>query len=129
MGGPDWEVRVRQAFEVLSAIEQDILARAENAGFPMFGEWEACNAAFHSALISACGSATFMEFRTALYRRAERYRRIVRVFDREVHEEHVAIFEAAISRNILRACRLTEQHLARRTEGIVRHGAGRNDWS
>lgn len=129
LGGKDWEAGVRQAFAALSAVEQDILDKAENAGFPLFDQWEACNARFHSALISACGSPTFMEFRAGLYRRAERYRRIVRVFDREVHEEHVAIFEASVHRNILRACRLTELHLASRTEGIARHGAGRQDWS
>jgi len=51
-----------------------------------------------------------------LYHQAERYRRVSLSASRGkrfVHDEHQAIFEAAVDRNALRACRLTHDHLMR----------------
>ena len=37
---------------------------------------------------------------------------------RDVHEEHVAIFRAAMDRQTLRACRLVEEHILRTADQI-----------
>jgi GntR family transcriptional regulator, carbon starvation induced regulator len=123
LGKADWEDGVRAAFAALSSVEQEILSSDQGLMVPQFDRWEVCNERFHSALIAACGSPTFLEIRAALYHRAERYRRVVQTFDREAHEEHVALFEAVIDRNVLRACRYTEIHIRRRTEGVLRRAA------
>ncbi len=128
LGDGAWEREVRDAFNALATIEQDILHRGAQMNLPLSDQWETCNERFHSTLIAACGLPTFLNIRATLYRRAERYRRVARTFDRDVHEEHVAIFEAAMDRNALRACRLTENHITRRLEGILRHAGAHTDW-
>ncbi|MCK9907675.1 FCD domain-containing protein [Microbacteriaceae bacterium K1510] len=127
LGDEAWEREVRASFTALASLEQDILQRGAHLE-PLFDEWETCNERFHSALIAACGSPTFLNVRATLYRRAERYRRVARTFDRDVHEEHVSLFEATIDRNVLRACRLTENHIAGRLSGILRHAGEHTDW-
>jgi len=39
---------------------------------------------------------------------------------RSVHDEHVAICEAALARNALKACRMTELHLMKTAEEVRR---------
>lgn len=128
LGDEAWERDVRAAFTALASVEQNILHRGAVMDSPHADEWEACNERFHSALIAACGSPTYLNIRATLYRRAERYRRVARTFERDVHEEHVSLFEATVDRNALRACRLTEHHIARRIEGILRHADEHTDW-
>jgi GntR family carbon starvation induced transcriptional regulator len=115
-GGPDWEENLRQSFAALEEAERR---------FRIDGElkvWEACNLQFHAALVAACGSPWLIRMQHALYLQSERYRRLSLASiapNRNVHDEHVAIFEAAIERNVLRACRMTEVHL-RNTAQVVR---------
>jgi DNA-binding GntR family transcriptional regulator len=124
-GGEDWEQSVRRAYEELSAMERQ-LGRGDSG---TIARWESANRRFHEALVSACGSPWLIRLRNMLHQHAERYRKISlsqNMIARDVHDEHEAILEAALARNSLRACRLTELHL-RRTAEVVRAALERPD--
>lgn len=111
-----WEQELREAFAELSRAEQKFRLAGEPEA------WELCNRRFHAALISLCGSPWLVRMQKALYLQSERYRRLSLSSvapERNVHDEHAAIFEAAMERNVLKACRMTELHL-RNTATVVR---------
>lgn len=116
-GGPEWEERVRQAYETLSSLEERLSENDEG----VLAQWERANAQFHEALVSACGSAWLVRLRRTLHQHSERYRAISlanRPAGRDVHDEHEAIAEAALSRKSLRASRLIEVHLQRTADAV-----------
>lgn len=119
-GDEAWAAGVREAFEALSEVEKD--ATEPKPGIsPPVDEWEERNGHFHLALISACGSPWLIKLQDQLYHQAERYRHVSLSASRGrrfVHDEHQAIFDAAMERNALRACRLTEDHLMRTYETV-----------
>lgn len=117
-GGEDWERAVTQAYQEITVLERQ-LDRGDSATFT---RWESGNRRFHEALVSACGSPWLIRLRNMLHQHAERYRMISlaqNMISRDVHDEHEAIFDAAIARKSLRACRLIEMHL-QRTSDVVR---------
>ncbi len=120
-GDAQWVQDVTDAFEELRAVERELPA-AESPLPPNLGDlWEAKNRAFHAALVSACHSPWLMRVRDLLYQQSERYRRLSLKSSRgrrAVHEEHAAIFEAAIKRDALRACRMTELHVQRTADEV-----------
>lgn len=122
-GDAQWEENVRSAFEELSAVEKNLSEADHAIPREAVSDWENRNHAFHIALISACDSPWLIKLQELLYHQAERYRRVSLKASRGrrfIHDEHVAIFEAAMERNILRACKLTQEHLMR-TYDEVRH--------
>ena len=107
----EWESRVVAAFHHLT--------KAENQQEPDIHEWEVRNRDFHLALASCCDSRWLMRFYETLYDQHKRYRNIARVdrsSRRNVHDEHVAIFDAALSKNIPALCKANEQHIRRTAE-------------
>ena len=107
----DWESRLVAAFHHLT--------KAENQQNPEIQEWEVRNRDFHLALVSCCDSAWLMRFYETLYDQHKRYRNIARIdrsSRRNVHDEHVAIFDAALSKNIPALCAANEQHIRRTAE-------------
>ena len=122
-GGGEWEAGVRAAYKRLHAVESTLPAPVEALLPALLAEWEICNRAFHGALVAACGSPWLIKLCKLLYQQSERYRWVslkVSRGRRSVAEEHEALFEAAMSRNILRAARMTDLHV-RRTAEEVRH--------
>lgn len=122
-GDAAWETRLRTAFDALAEVEGLLPATSEAVAPELLEAWEDCNRQFHAALVSACGSPWLIRLRAQLYQQSERYRRVSLHASRGrrfVHDEHAAIFDAAISRNALRACRMTEEHLARTAEEVRR---------
>ena len=120
-GDEAWERGVRGAFEALSEVERDLPAIQQPIPQETLVLWEERNHAFHTALIAACRSPWLVRLQELLYHQAERYRRVSLSYSqgrRFVHDEHVAIFEAAVARNGLRACRLTEDHLMRTYDAV-----------
>lgn len=108
-GDDEWEAGLSAAFHRLSRAEER-LRNAEQVD----DYWEECNRKFHEALNAASGSRWIRHFLAILYRQSERYRRLAFInapADRDVHEEHVAIFEAAIARDEDLAASLIEQHV------------------
>jgi DNA-binding GntR family transcriptional regulator len=90
-----------------------------------FDDWEACNRQFHEALVAACRSRWLLRMRGLLYQQSERYRRISATQGPppvEVHDEHNAIFEAALARNADMACALLTAHIHRALSVITKAG-------
>lgn len=115
-GDAAWEAGVRNAFDALSEVEKSLSGSDQALPQEVIDDWEERNRAFHNSLIAACDSPWLTKLQELLYHQSERYRRVSLKASRGkrfVHDEHVAIFEAAVERNALRACRLNHDHLMR----------------
>jgi DNA-binding GntR family transcriptional regulator len=115
-GDADWRAQLQLAFDDLSAVEQPI--RAENRR-----RWEACNGRFHEALIGANSSPWTLKILRLLARHGERYRRCAIVLPdsgRDVHVEHLEIFQLAMAGNEIRAALALEAHIRATTDLLVR---------
>ncbi|KRB81075.1 transcriptional regulator [Sphingomonas sp. Root710] len=109
-GDDQWECELIGAFHMLNLAEQ----RFQKNRTEMFEEWEMANKRFHEALISRCDTLWTERFLKILYSQAERYRRFLlpkRPEARDVHEEHKAIFNAAMARDPNTACDLLSAHI------------------
>jgi GntR family transcriptional regulator, carbon starvation induced regulator len=90
-------------------------------------EWLTAHSGFHAALAAAAGSPILERLRRQLYDAAELYRMWSSNLPHHptrahVHDEHTAIFEAALARDADRAVDLLTQHLettARQLEAIA----------
>lgn len=107
-GDDDWEARLVAAFHRLRKIEADQPLEERNPD-----EWERRNAEFHDALIGACRSRWLRRFAGILYDQHRRYRHLARAHlqGRDVHAEHLAIYEAALERDAKKACAANERHI------------------
>lgn len=120
-GDEAWEQNLRATFDALTQIEQSLSEGSTQPSQETLDQWEECNHTFHTALVAACHSTWLIRLQELLYQQAERYRRVSLSYSqgrRFVHDEHVAIYEAALARNALRACRLTEDHLMRTYDAV-----------
>ncbi len=113
-GDDFWRNRLRIAFERLTEVEVPL--KAENIRL-----WEQANMAFHGALLSACGSPWALRVVHQLTQHAERYRRfsIGLHSERNVHNEHQQIFDAAMAGQDARAALALEAHIRATPEMIV----------
>ncbi|MCB2016398.1 MAG: FCD domain-containing protein [Hydrogenophaga sp.] len=123
LGDAAWEATVRDAFAQLSD--------AEAGGAPRDpDQWERANRRFHNALIAGYSSPWTRHLLDILYRHGERYRHVaIRLgatpgFDRDVHQEHEAIFNAAVARQEARAALALEAHIRLTCDMLLRHAAG-----
>lgn len=117
-GDAAWEQGVRQAFERLSAVEPLLMENPRD----FLGEWEHCNGAFHAGLVSACPLRRLMDFNKRLYKQHQRYRRLAllgRRGQRDVHAEHLALFEAAMARDSSTAVQMLAQHIGNTVEQLA----------
>ena len=117
-GDDEWEKSLTAAFDELTSVENSL---AEDSSDETLHRWEEANQAYHQALVAACGSPWLIKLRDILYRQAERYRHISLLESREnrcLHDEHEAIYYAAINRQALKASRLTELHLQRTADAV-----------
>ena len=106
-----WESRVVAAFHHLT--------KAESQPDPDIQEWEVRNREFHLALVSCCHTPWLMRFYEILYDQHKRYRNIARIdrsSRRNVHDEHIAICNAALEKDIAGLCKANEQHIRRTAE-------------
>ncbi len=102
----DWESRVVAAFHHLT--------KAESQPEPDIHEWEVRNREFHLALVSCCHSPWLMRFHEILYDQHKRYRNLARInrsTRRNVHDEHIAICDAALAKDIKTICEANEGHI------------------
>ncbi len=107
----DWESRVVASFHHLT--------KAESQDDPDITEWEARNRDFHLALISCCDSPWLMRFYEVLYDQHKRYRNVARIDRsnrRDVHEEHTAICDAALAKDVDALLSANEVHIRRTAE-------------
>lgn len=116
-GGIAWEAGVVAAAHRLRGTPQ----RASSEDPSLSDDWVDQHAAFHAALVSACGSERLLDFHAQLYEQSERYRGLsVHVeSDRDVAREHQDIVDAALAHDADRLVSLVLQHLRTTTELIV----------
>ncbi len=105
-GDEAWRTRLREAYEAMSAFEQPI--RPEHRR-----QWEALNVHFHETLLSGQNSPWTQKILAVLYRHSERYRRYSLSLEtnRDVHTEHAAIYDMAMSGQEARAALALEAHI------------------
>ena len=111
-GGMAWESSVVASLYVLE--REDRALTEGRDGVP--DSWDAANVAFHTALVSACGTEWLLWVRSQLQEQCERYRRasVAREMgSRSLHVEHAQIAEAALARDADRLCDLIENHYNR----------------
>ena len=116
-GDLDWETGLVGAWHRLSRLDE----RTEPDGRLADG-WSFAHAAYHRALVAACGSTKLLQIRLQLYEQAERYRRYSAPLGhekRDVAGEHRALFDAAMARDVELASRLIAEHLQRTVSIIV----------
>ena len=121
-GDNHWEAQLVAAHYILSK-EDKALSKA-NGDVP--DSWELANATFHTAIVSACGSAWLMRVRTSLSDLVERYRRASLLHEtgqRKYAVEHSEILDAVLSRDAERACELTERHFGLTAQKLVEASA------
>jgi GntR family transcriptional regulator, carbon starvation induced regulator len=107
-GDDDWEAGIVASFHRL--------AKAEENARENFDEREKRNDEFHDALVAASPSVWLLKFRDILYEQHKRYRLLAILANdetRDLHAEHSAIKDAAISRNKKAACKATADHITR----------------
>lgn len=113
-----WEGTIVSAFHKLDRLQTIKLSNA--ALDPE--EWERRNSEFHNALIAASGSGWLARSRAHIDDHLGRFRRCYRdalaATDRDCHEEHRAIMEAALARNADLAIQLTQRHIKRSIDVI-----------
>lgn len=116
-GGRDWEEKVVLMLHRLRRAPRLVEVDSGLRG----AEWENAHDEFHNALIGACGSTWMQNFCQRTSDAAARYRAISRAAlggQRGDEDEHMAIAEAAIARDVEKAVSLLTSHL-RRTRDLV----------
>lgn len=116
-GGVDWEAnliaaehRLRGAPVVVGGAEPQL-----NPG------WVQAHAAFHTALVAACGSPRLLVLHAQLYEQSERYRGLSLHTNtpRQVHDEHREIVRLALARDTEALVAATLAHLNLTTKLIA----------
>ncbi len=114
-GDDHWESNVVAAFHSLSKIEN-----SENDCEPLVMEQR--NYTFHNSLLAACDSKRINQFYKTLYDQHKRYRNLARgakIEGRNLHEEHKALYHAALDRNIKLATEANEFHIRKTAEVVL----------
>lgn len=114
-GDSQWRERVGQAFAAISAEEPIAPERRRR--------WEQLNADFHEALLSGYASPWTVRVLRLLSRHTERYRSFAMTLPgavRDVHAEHSAIFEFAMTGQDARAALALEVHIRATPDLLMR---------
>jgi DNA-binding GntR family transcriptional regulator len=122
-GGPEWEESVLIAYHRLARTSPQAKKNAPPGRAP---EWEKAHHAFHTSLISGCGSNWMIEMCERMFNASERYRHVGRragVKPGGRDEEHRAIMQATIDRDVATAVRRLNEHY-QKTAQLVRHVVG-----
>ena len=123
LGDDVWEARVVAASYIMKKEDAALVA----SGGRVSDGWERANAAFHAAMVGACGSHWLLRTRDALQDQCERYRRVSVRRERgtrALNTEHAEIAEAVLARDADQACTLTRRHFERTAEALAAGGAG-----
>lgn len=116
LGDESWEAQVLAAAHRMRRTKR--LADEQRT---LTSEWVERHAAFHAALVSACGNRRLLDVRAQLYQQSERYRGLSVYVDddRDIDAEHQALVDAALDRNADRLVDLMYAHLRTTTAKIV----------
>jgi len=118
-GDIEWEGRIVAAHHKLAILERRMLAGDDAES----DAWKRYDAAFHNALISACGSKLLLEMHGAIYDKYLRYLVLANVFRGEVAvAEHRRLLEYALARDWKSAQRTLAAHVQDCVAHIVDKG-------
>ena len=111
-GGVEWEANLLGTFHRLSRQTKIDPSNPEtiNEG------WSREHAAFHAALVSACGSQTLTSIRDRLFEQAERYVSLSIMSNAPLRDdvgEHKQLMRAALNRDAEKAVELNRMHITR----------------
>ena len=117
LGDLNWEAGLLAAAHRLRGTAK----RPPTADPEAHGEWRARHAAFHTALISACGSRRLSALHSQLYEQSERYRSLSAGMEpeRNVDDEHHALVDLALARDADGLVKAVEEHIRRTTDLIL----------
>lgn len=119
-GGDAWEIGILTTFHLLEKMEAESIQDRLRDG----SRWRMVHRDFHRAIVSACRSQWLLHFHGILFDQADRYRLLsLRHRPRGISRkgEHRAIMEAALARDVERACLLAERHITRTVEHTLRY--------
>ncbi len=109
-GDEDWELAIVAAHYRLGKIDSCLKDQAA----AVLDQWEAANQVFHDALAGACTSRWIQRFRQLLHDQSRRYRQISLLRSapfRRIRDEHAALMEATLARDVDKACVLLAAHM------------------
>jgi GntR family transcriptional regulator, carbon starvation induced regulator len=120
-GDDHWEAEIVTSLHLLMKL---IVDGARPTRSP---DWPARHRRFHYSLVAACRSPWLLHFRGTLFDQAERYRSLGRMYrksPRDVGQEHQALADAVLSRNVARACELGERHIRSTVDNVISNVPG-----
>jgi DNA-binding GntR family transcriptional regulator len=118
-GDVAWEARLVAAHHTVAHRDRGLRGKGADVV-----TWQANNAAFHDALVSACGSPWLLELRGVIFDQHSRYRALSialnqkRGATRDIAAEHEAIVEAALARQARRTAALVAEHIRATAVGV-----------
>ena len=118
-GDLDWEGRVVAAHHKLSVVEAQLLS----GDMERTVQWVRYDFAFHNALLSACGSQTLLALHASVFDRFIRYHLLAASFrGAAVAEDHRALFELAMQRDVDRCVGKLTGHIKAGVEHVLASG-------
>jgi DNA-binding GntR family transcriptional regulator len=119
-GDVEWESRVLAAHHRL-----DRLTIVEGPERVLKPEWENAHELFHQALLSGCNSPTLLRLCSSLRDQTARYRFLSMHYAdstaRDVPDEHRQLMNAALAKDVDKACELLASHYQATTDSVLRH--------
>ncbi|MBD9373382.1 FCD domain-containing protein [Rhizobium sp. ARZ01] len=116
-GDAEWEARVVAAHHLMARVPQG----RDDMPSVIREDWNVRHAAFHQALISACGSPILLEICARLFGHADRYRRMsvsLTGQQRDAGAEHRLIMERALARDAMRAVQALQAHYQKTADAL-----------
>lgn len=117
-GGVEWEANLLRTFHRLSRQTKIDPKNPETIN----ETWSREHAAFHAALISACGSRTLMSIRERLFEQAERYVSLSIMSNAPLRDdvaEHKQLIRAALNCDVEKAVELNRLHVSRTLDKVA----------
>ena len=117
-GGVDWEANLLGAFHRLSRQTKLDPSEPETIN----EAWSREHAAFHAALVSACGSQTLISIRERLFEQAERYVSLSIMSNAPLRDdvgEHKQLMRTALNRDVDKSVELNRLHISRTTDKVA----------
>ena len=120
-GDDTWEDGIVVAYHRLSKVPRS----ASTESYEFNPRWEQLHHAFHRAIFANCGSPRLLGYCDLLADQANRYRQLAASISyphRSEGDEHRALMDAAIARDVEKAVKLHHDHLKKTNDIIVESG-------
>ena len=116
-GAVDWEAAVIAALHRLESLQKTLTAQTRSQD----PAWIESHKAFHTALISACGSDRLLAAGSAMFDQSQRYRALSarhRAMPRNSRAEHRRLAEAALRHDLDLGPRLLREHIQKTADQV-----------